>query len=49
MNCKISSLYICVKDMERAIRFYEDFFDQPVTERDDIYSIFDNALWDDIT
>ena len=41
MNCKISSLYICVKDMERAIRFYEDFFDQPVTERDDIYSVFD--------
>ena len=27
--------------MERAIRFYEDFFDQPVTERDDIYSVFD--------
>ena len=30
MKCGISSLYICVKDMERAIRFYEDFFEQPV-------------------
>lgn len=41
MEMKIKSLYICVKDMERAISFYEDFFGQPVTERDDIYSVFD--------
>ena len=41
MKCGISSLYICVKDMERAIRFYEDLFEQPVTERDDTYSVFD--------
>lgn len=41
MNCKITSLYICVKDMERAVKFYEDFFACPVTERDDIYSVFD--------
>ena len=41
MKCGISSLYICVKDMERAIRFYEDFFEQPVTERDETYSVFD--------
>lgn len=41
MRCKIASLYICVNDMERAIRFYEDFFEQPVTERDDTYSVFD--------
>ena len=41
MNCKITSLYICVKDMERAIRFYERFFDRPVTEKDSVYSVFD--------
>lgn len=40
MNCKIYSLYICVKDMERAISFYEDFFEIPVTQRDEIYSVF---------
>lgn len=40
MNCNIGSLYICVKDMDRAIKFYEDFFERPVTERDDIYSVF---------
>lgn len=37
----ISSLYLCVEGMERAIRFYENFFEQTVTERDDIYSVFD--------
>lgn len=37
----IGSLYLCVEDMERAIRFYENFFEQTVTERDDIYSVFD--------
>ncbi|MBQ1904129.1 MAG: VOC family protein, partial [Ruminococcus sp.] len=41
MNCKISSLYICVKDMDRAIAFYERLFDMPVTEKDDIYSVFE--------
>ena len=41
MNCKIASLYICVKDMKRAVRFYESFFDMPVTEYDEIYSVFD--------
>ena len=41
MNCMIASLYVCVKDMERAVKFYEDFFACPVTERDDIYSVFD--------
>ena len=37
----IGSLYLCVKDMERAIKFYENFFEQKVTEKDDIYSVFD--------
>ena len=41
MNCSISSLYICVMDMDRAIKFYENFFEQLVTERDNIYSVFD--------
>lgn len=40
MHCRIYSLYICVKDMERAIAFYEAFFEMPVTKRDEIYSIF---------
>ena len=41
MNCKISSLYICVKDMDRAISFYERLFGMPVTEKDEIYSVFE--------
>lgn len=40
MDAHIDSLYICVKDMKRAIKFYEKFFEQSVTERDDIYSVF---------
>ena len=39
MNLK--SLYICVQDMNRAIEFYEELLDQTVTEKDDIYSVFD--------
>lgn len=35
------SLYLCVRDMDRAIRFYENLLDQPVTERDEVYSVFD--------
>lgn len=41
MQFNINSLYICVRDMERAVAFYENFFEQPVTEKDDIYSVFD--------
>lgn len=41
MKCCIKSCYICVKDMDRAVAFYETFFEQPVTEKDDIYSVFD--------
>ena len=40
MNCNIKSLYLCV-DMERAILFYESFFEQKVSVKDNIYSIFD--------
>lgn len=41
MDCYIKSLYLCVKDMDRAIKFYENFFEMEVSERDDIYSVFD--------
>ena len=41
MSCTITSLYICVKDMERAVHFYEEFFSQPATETDCVYSVFD--------
>lgn len=41
MKCNIRSLYLCVLDMERAIHFYEAFFEQPVTEYGDVYSVFD--------
>ncbi|MEN8904639.1 MAG: VOC family protein [Clostridiales bacterium] len=42
MNLEISinSLYICVKDMERAISFYERFFSESVFKKDKILSIF---------
>jgi len=33
---RIKSLYVCVKDMQRAIKFYEKLFGQKVTERDEI-------------
>ena len=41
MNCKIDSLYIIVDDLERAVAFYEDFFEQPVPEKGNIGSCFE--------
>ena len=41
MKFRINSLYICVKDMQRAINFYENLLNQQVTEKDEIYSVFD--------
>lgn len=41
MQCHIRSLYLCVKDMYRAIEFYENFFEKEVFIKDDIYSVFD--------
>lgn len=38
---ELKSLYVCVKDMERAIRFYEYLLGQRVTEKSDIYSVID--------
>lgn len=40
MELHINSLYLCVKDMDRAIKFYEKLFEQKVIERNDIYSVF---------
>lgn len=40
MDFHIDSLYICVKDMDRAISFYEGFFECPVSERGEVYSVF---------
>lgn len=37
----INSLYICVKDMNRAIKFYESFFEKPISKKDEVFSIFD--------
>ncbi|MDF2887267.1 MAG: glyoxalase/bleomycin resistance protein/dioxygenase [Lacrimispora sp.] len=41
MKCNLNSLYLCVQDMKRAIKFYEVFLERPVTVRDEIYSVFD--------
>ncbi|KEI80875.1 VOC family protein [Clostridium botulinum] len=41
LEFKLRSLYICVKNMKRAIGFYEDLLGQKVTEKNDIYSVFD--------
>ncbi|MDW2796912.1 VOC family protein [Clostridium boliviensis] len=41
MKCKLNALYLCVKNMNRAIDFYESFLEQPVTVRDEIYSVFE--------
>ena len=37
----INSLYICVDDMDRAIKFYTDFFEKEPIKRDHIYSVFE--------
>ena len=41
MKCDIKSLYLCVVDMNRAVSFYEGFFEQKVTVKDEVYSVFD--------
>ena len=41
MKCNIRSLYLCVRDMERAIRFYEKFFEREAAEKNKIYSVFE--------
>lgn len=41
MKCTIKSMYLCVKDMKRAILFYETFLEKKVLIQDDVYSVFD--------
>ncbi len=36
MKYNINSLYLCVLDMERAISFYEGFFEKKVDGKDSI-------------
>lgn len=40
LKITLNSLYICVKDMKRAISFYEQFFEQKVDKGDEIFSVF---------
>jgi predicted enzyme related to lactoylglutathione lyase len=40
LTFKINSVYVCVKDMQRAIEFYENLLAQKVAEKDEIYSVF---------
>ncbi|MDT8718344.1 VOC family protein [Clostridium sp. 19966] len=37
---KLDSLYVCVKDMERAINFYEQLFNHKVYIKDEVFSVF---------
>ena len=32
LTFRINSLYVCVKDMQKAIEFYEKLFEQRVTD-----------------
>jgi Predicted enzyme related to lactoylglutathione lyase len=41
MKLKLNSLYICVKDMKRAIAFYEAFLGQKADTADEVFSVFD--------
>jgi len=37
----IRSMYLCVRDMERAIQFYRRFLEANPIEKDEIFSVFD--------
>ena len=41
MSYCVDSLGICVDDMDRAVQFYEQFFEQKVTEKGSIASCFE--------
>ncbi|EKN41486.1 glyoxalase family protein [Clostridium botulinum CFSAN001627] len=41
LKFKLKLLYVCVKDMKRAIDFYESLLGQEVTKKNHIYSVFD--------
>ncbi len=40
LTFEIRSLYVCVREMERAIKFYEELFGEKVFKKDEIYSVF---------
>lgn len=40
LTFEIRSLYVCVRDMERAIKFYEELLGEKVFKKDEIYSVF---------
>jgi predicted enzyme related to lactoylglutathione lyase len=46
MKPQIKAIYICVKDMDRAVKFYEEIFDIQVTSHDKRMSLFE---FDNIT
>ena len=37
---QLNSAYVCVKDMDRAVKFYEKFLEQKVDKRDYVLSLF---------
>ena len=41
MECKIKSLYICVKNLDRAVAFWEDFFERPIDRWEQLGGMFD--------
>lgn len=41
MKCQLNSLYLCVRDMDRAVKFYEEFFEMEAAQLDEIYSVFE--------
>jgi len=41
MKPQIKAMYVAVKDMDRAIKFYEDIFDVKVSSKDKRMSSFD--------
>ena len=40
LKIKLNSAYLCVKDMNRAIKFYENLLDRKVDEKDKVISKF---------
>jgi len=41
LEFKLDSLYICVKDMDRAINFYQRLLDKEAETKDQVFSVFD--------
>ena len=41
LEIKMGSLYICVKNMQRAVQFYETFLGQKADTVDPVFSVFD--------